>query len=151
MISSLGGFAFGLAQLFFLYFIIKTIKGGEKATDIVWEGATGLEFEALPSPPPGIQTYSLSLRPTSANTPGASPRFWPGDQQMIFVRPNFETVGIHYCGKGHLDRHHGALTLFFSPSVSSCDHSVRPPRHVRASRVGSHIAPCSPPKGRGSA
>ena len=52
MISSIGGFAFGLAQVFFLYIIIKTIKGGEKATDIVWEGATGLEFEALSSPPP---------------------------------------------------------------------------------------------------
>ena len=52
MISSIGGFAFGLAQIFFLYIIIKTIKGGEKATDIVWEGATGLEFEALSSPPP---------------------------------------------------------------------------------------------------
>lgn len=51
-ISSIGGFAFGLAQIFFLYIIVKTIKGGEKATDIVWEGATGLEFEALPSPPP---------------------------------------------------------------------------------------------------
>ena len=52
MISSLGGFAFGLAQIFFLYIVIKTIKGGEKATDRVWEGATGLEFEHLPSPPP---------------------------------------------------------------------------------------------------
>ncbi len=52
MISSIGGFAFGLAQVFFLYIVIKTIKGGEKATDEVWEGATGLEFEALPSPAP---------------------------------------------------------------------------------------------------
>jgi len=52
MISSIGGFAFGLAQVFFLYIVIKTIKGGEKASDIVWEGATGLEFEHLPSPPP---------------------------------------------------------------------------------------------------
>jgi len=52
MISSIGGFAFGLAQVFFLYIVIKTIKGGEKATDRVWEGATGLEFENLPSPPP---------------------------------------------------------------------------------------------------
>ena len=51
-ISSIGGFAFGLAQVFFLYIIIKTIKGGEKATGEVWEGATGLEFEALPSPAP---------------------------------------------------------------------------------------------------
>jgi cytochrome c oxidase subunit 1 len=38
-ISSIGGFAFGLAQIFFLYIIIKTIKGGKKATDEVWEGA----------------------------------------------------------------------------------------------------------------
>jgi cytochrome c oxidase subunit 1 len=51
-ISSIGGFAFGLAQVFFLYIVIKTIKGGVKATDKVWEGATGLEFEELPSPPP---------------------------------------------------------------------------------------------------
>ena len=52
LISSVGGFAFGLAQVFFLYIIVKTIKGGEKATDLVWEGATGLEFEELSSPPP---------------------------------------------------------------------------------------------------
>ena len=52
MISSIGGFAFGLAQVFFLYIVVKTIKGGEKATDKVWEGATGLEFEELPSPAP---------------------------------------------------------------------------------------------------
>ena len=52
MISSLGGFAFGAAQLFFLYIVIQTIRGGDKATSQVWEGATGLEFEQLPSPPP---------------------------------------------------------------------------------------------------
>ena len=52
MISSIGGFAFGLAQVFFLYIVVKTIKGGEKASDEVWEGATGLEFEQLPSPAP---------------------------------------------------------------------------------------------------
>jgi len=52
MISSIGGFAFGLAQVFFLYIVIKTIKGGPKASDRVWEGATGLEFEQLSSPPP---------------------------------------------------------------------------------------------------
>ncbi len=51
MISSLGGFAFGLAQIFFLYIVIKTIKGGEKATDQVWEGAEGLEWTvASPAP-----------------------------------------------------------------------------------------------------
>jgi cytochrome c oxidase subunit 1 len=51
MISSLGGFAFGLAQVFFLFIIIKTIRGGEKATGQVWEGAHGLEW-TLPSPAP---------------------------------------------------------------------------------------------------
>jgi cytochrome c oxidase subunit 1 len=29
----------------------KTVRGGKKATDKVWEGASGLEWE-LPSPPP---------------------------------------------------------------------------------------------------
>ena len=51
-ISSIGGFAFGLSQLLFAYIVIQTIRGGEKASDRVWEGATGLEFEQLPSPPP---------------------------------------------------------------------------------------------------
>jgi len=51
LISSLGGFAFGLAQVFFLYVLIKTIKGGEKATAQVWEGAEGLEW-TVPSPAP---------------------------------------------------------------------------------------------------
>ncbi len=51
MISSIGGFAFGLAQVFFVYVVIKTIRGGEKATDQVWEGAHGLEW-TVPSPAP---------------------------------------------------------------------------------------------------
>ena len=51
LISSLGGFVFGLSQLLFVYIVIKTIRGGEKATDQVWEGAHGLEW-TLPSPPP---------------------------------------------------------------------------------------------------
>jgi cytochrome c oxidase subunit 1 len=51
MISSLGGFAFGVAQVFFVYVVIKTIRGGEKATDQVWEGAHGLEWTvASPAP-----------------------------------------------------------------------------------------------------
>jgi len=50
-ISSIGGFAFGLTQLLFLYIVIKTIRGGSKATDQVWEGAHGLEW-TLTSPPP---------------------------------------------------------------------------------------------------
>ena len=51
MIASIGAFGFGFAQLIFLYLIIKTIRGGKKATDQVWEGAEGLEW-TLSSPPP---------------------------------------------------------------------------------------------------
>jgi cytochrome c oxidase subunit 1 len=51
MMSSIGGFAFGLSQLLFLYIVIKTIRGGVKATDEVWEGADGLEW-TVPSPAP---------------------------------------------------------------------------------------------------
>jgi len=50
--ASIGGFVFGGIQLLFLYIVIKCIKGGEKASDQVWEGAEGLEFEQLPSPAP---------------------------------------------------------------------------------------------------
>ena len=51
MIASIGAFGFGIAQILFLYIVIKTIKGGKKATDQVWDGADGLEW-TLPSPPP---------------------------------------------------------------------------------------------------
>ncbi len=53
MISSVGGFLFGFSQLIFLYIIIKAIRGGEKATSEVWEGAKkhGLEW-TIPSPAP---------------------------------------------------------------------------------------------------
>ena len=55
MISSIGGFIFGLSQLLFLWIVIDTIKGGtgEKVSDEVWEDAHkhGLEW-TLPSPAP---------------------------------------------------------------------------------------------------
>ncbi|MFT5425257.1 MAG: cytochrome c oxidase subunit 1 [Gammaproteobacteria bacterium] len=51
MVSSLGGFAFGLSQLLFVYIVVQCIRGGEKATDQVWESAHGLEW-TLSSPPP---------------------------------------------------------------------------------------------------
>ena len=50
--ASLGAFVFGGIQLLFLFIVIKCIRGGEKATDQVWEGAEGLEFEQLASPAP---------------------------------------------------------------------------------------------------
>lgn len=56
MVSSLGAFLFGASQLVFLYVVIKTIRGGEKAPDKPWEGAEGLEW-TLTSPPP-YHTFS---------------------------------------------------------------------------------------------
>jgi cytochrome c oxidase subunit 1 len=50
-IATVGAFIFGFSQLIFLYLLIKTIRGGEKATDQVWEGAEGLEW-TIPSPAP---------------------------------------------------------------------------------------------------
>lgn len=50
-ISTVGAFIFGFSQLLFVYIIFKAIKGGQKATDQVWEGAEGLEW-TLSSPPP---------------------------------------------------------------------------------------------------
>lgn len=52
MLSSLGAFVLGTAQLLFVYNMIRTWRYGRvKATNRVWEGAQGLEF-TLPSPPP---------------------------------------------------------------------------------------------------
>ena len=51
MISSIGGFVFGFSQLLFVWIIIKCVRGGEKASDQVWDGAQGLEW-TLPSPAP---------------------------------------------------------------------------------------------------
>ena len=47
----MGAFILGVSQLLWLYVVVKTVKGGEKATDKVWEGAQGLEW-TLSSPPP---------------------------------------------------------------------------------------------------
>jgi len=49
--SSIGAFILGASQILWLYIIIKTIKGGEKAKDKSWEGAEGLEW-TVPSPAP---------------------------------------------------------------------------------------------------
>ncbi|MEJ2761437.1 MAG: cbb3-type cytochrome c oxidase subunit I, partial [Gammaproteobacteria bacterium] len=50
-VSSIGGFVFGLSQLLLVIAVIQCVRGGEKASDKVWEGAHGLEW-TLPSPPP---------------------------------------------------------------------------------------------------
>ena len=52
MVSSIGAFILGAAQLLLLYNIITAWRGkGRQASNQVWEGAQGLEF-TLPSPPP---------------------------------------------------------------------------------------------------
>jgi cytochrome c oxidase subunit 1 len=58
--ATVGAFIFGFSQLIFLYNVIKTARGGEKATDQVWEGADGLEW-TLPSPAP---FHSFTTPPT---------------------------------------------------------------------------------------
>jgi len=44
MISSIGGFAYGISQLLFVYIVIKCAMGGKKAKAVSWEGAKGLEW-----------------------------------------------------------------------------------------------------------
>src|ERR1041384_3380826 len=51
MVSSIGGFGFGLSQLLLPYIIWKCVKAGEKTTSHVWDSSHGLEWE-LSSPPP---------------------------------------------------------------------------------------------------
>jgi cytochrome c oxidase subunit 1 len=51
MVSSVGAGLLGLTQVLFLYIVIKAIRGGEKASAQVWEGAEGLEW-TVPSPAP---------------------------------------------------------------------------------------------------
>src|SRR5690606_2915728 len=51
MVSSIGAFVFGLSHLLLLHIVVKTVRGGVPATDQVWEGARGLEWQQ-PSPPP---------------------------------------------------------------------------------------------------
>jgi len=51
LISSIGGFAFGFAQLIFVWVVVKCVRGGEKASARVWDGARGLEW-TVPSPAP---------------------------------------------------------------------------------------------------
>jgi cytochrome c oxidase subunit I len=51
MVSSIGGFGFGLSQLLFVWLIVKCARGGERASALVWEAPTGLEW-TVPSPAP---------------------------------------------------------------------------------------------------
>jgi cytochrome c oxidase subunit 1 len=60
MIATIGAFGFGFSQLMFVYIIVKCVKGGEKATGEVWEGARGLEWTvASPAPYHTFETAPL--------------------------------------------------------------------------------------------
>ena len=56
MVSSLGGFLFGISQLLLLLVVIVCIRGGKPAGAKPWEGAEGLEW-TVPSPAP-LHTFS---------------------------------------------------------------------------------------------
>ena len=57
VISSVGAFGLGIAQLLFVYIIVQACRGkNKKATAQVWEGADGLEW-TVESPPP-YHTFS---------------------------------------------------------------------------------------------
>ena len=58
-IATVGAFGFGFAQILLLVLVVQCIRGGEKATSRVWEGAHGLEW-MLSSPPP---YHSFSTQP----------------------------------------------------------------------------------------
>jgi cytochrome c oxidase subunit 1 len=51
MVSSIGGFVYGVSQILFPYIIWKCARAGQRVEGRVWEGARGLEWE-LSSPPP---------------------------------------------------------------------------------------------------
>jgi cytochrome c oxidase subunit I len=51
MVSSVGAFIFGFAQLLFVYVVVKAVRSGAKAPARPWDGAHGLEWE-LPTPVP---------------------------------------------------------------------------------------------------
>jgi cytochrome c oxidase subunit 1 len=51
MVSSIGGFVYGVSQLLFVYVIIASVRSRVAVGDRPWDGARGLEWE-LSSPPP---------------------------------------------------------------------------------------------------
>jgi cytochrome c oxidase subunit 1 len=65
-VASVGAFAFGLAQVYFFFFIVlPTMRGkGEPAGQKPWEAAEGLEWE-VPSPAP-FHTFETPPRLNAA-------------------------------------------------------------------------------------
>ncbi|WP_444920599.1 cytochrome c oxidase subunit I [Microbulbifer sp. CnH-101-G] len=54
--ASMGAFLFGAAQVVFLFNVVRTVMGGRKATEQVWDNPQGLEW-TVPSPAP-YHTFS---------------------------------------------------------------------------------------------
>ncbi|GAB2892034.1 cytochrome c oxidase subunit I [Microbulbifer echini] len=54
--ASMGAFLFGAAQVVFLFNVVRTVMGGKKASEQVWENPQGLEW-TVPSPAP-YHTFS---------------------------------------------------------------------------------------------
>jgi cytochrome c oxidase subunit I len=52
MISTIGAFIFGIAQLVFLFNVISCIRSGRASVQKPWEGADSLEWTHLPTPVP---------------------------------------------------------------------------------------------------
>ena len=50
-VISIGALVFGLAQVIFVYNVVRSVRHGAPASGKVWDGAEGLEW-TLPSPPP---------------------------------------------------------------------------------------------------
>jgi cytochrome c oxidase subunit 1 len=51
MVSSVGGFLFGISQLLLVVVVVRCVRGGKPAADKAWEGAEGLEWTvASPAP-----------------------------------------------------------------------------------------------------
>ena len=58
MVSSVGGFLFGISQLLLVVVVVRCVRGGKPAADKAWEGAEGLEW-TVASPAPA-HTFSTS-------------------------------------------------------------------------------------------
>jgi heme/copper-type cytochrome/quinol oxidase subunit 1 len=69
MVSSIGGFGFGLSQILFAIVIIQCARGGKKASAEVWDGATptGLEWTC-----PRRRRITASPRRPRSNERGSS-------------------------------------------------------------------------------
>jgi cytochrome c oxidase subunit 1 len=71
MVSSIGAFMYGGAQLLFLFNVVRTITHGQPVSDAkVWEGAEGLEWlVATPAP------YHTFIKPPVMSAGGEGPEW----------------------------------------------------------------------------